>query len=72
MTHSIYLLFKRHICILHLNKDWTEFEDRMGGDYILIGYTNKSTTKMCVGAFFGGIGLPSAVMGWAASCDDRP
>ena len=25
-----------------------------------------------VGAFFGGIGLPPAVMGWAASCDDRP
>ena len=25
-----------------------------------------------VGAFFGGIGLPPAVMGWVASCDDRP
>ena len=25
-----------------------------------------------VGAFFGRIGLPPAVMGWAASCDDRP
>ena len=23
-------------------------------------------------AFFGGIGLPPAVMGWAASCDDGP
>ena len=25
-----------------------------------------------VGAFFGRIRLPPAVMGWAASCDDRP
>ena len=27
---------------------------------------------MIVGAFSGRIGLPPAVMGWAASCDDRP
>ena len=25
-----------------------------------------------VGAFFGRIGLPPAVMGWVASCNDRP
>ena len=25
-----------------------------------------------VGAFFGRIGLPPAIMGWAASCDDGP
>ena len=28
--------------------------------------------KYGVGAFFGGIGLSPAVMGWATSCDDRP
>ena len=28
--------------------------------------------KMIVGAFFGRIGLPPVVMGWAASCDDGP
>ena len=28
--------------------------------------------EVVVGAFFDRIGLPPAVMGWAASCDDRP
>ena len=35
-----------------------------------INFEYKSVTF--VGAFFGGTGLPPAVMGWAASCDDRP
>ena len=30
------------------------------------------TNLVSVGAFCGGIGLPPAVMGWAASCDDGP
>ena len=29
-------------------------------------------SEVVVGAFFGRIGQPLAVMGWAASCDDRP
>ena len=32
----------------------------------------KKKKNTSVGAFSGRIGLPPAVMGWAASCDDGP
>ena len=35
-------------------------------------YDNLLISLIDVGAFFGRIGLPPAVMGWAASCDDGP
>ena len=34
--------------------------------------TNYLYYKLVVGAFSGRIGLPPAVMGWAASCNDGP
>ena len=36
------------------------------------GQNRGNHSEACVGAFSGRIGLPPAVMGWAASCDDGP
>ena len=39
---------------------------------IKVFHVNSKVVVVFVGAFFGRIVLPPAVMGWAASCDDRP
>ena len=45
-------------------RDWMQSLETFGG--------GMSRVLRSVGAFSGRIGLPPAVMGWAASCDDGP